>query len=498
MAAFPPRPGTRLEFYRLPLSPNPMPLLFPCQIARPLPRRTERADARRLRYALAALVLGLGLQGTALADTTAPKAADTPSTQDLPEPQQWNLHGQFTNVTQWHPAFSARYSGPNSLTPTSDNRETADLTLFLGVRLWKGAELYANPEIDQGFGLDNTLGMAGFPSAEAYKVGKNDPYHKLPRFFLRQVIDLGGEQQAVASAPNQLGGTRTADNLTITITIGKFSVVDTFDTNTYAHDPRGDFLNWSVTDAGAFDYAADAWGYTRGVAVEWTRSWWTVRGGVFALSDVPNSVTIDTSFKQYAWIGELEARHQWLGRPGKVKLLAFANRARMGGYGDAVGLAQQTGSTPDTSLVRRLAWRPGVALNVEQELAPDLGFFARASMNDGSKETYEFTDINRSVSAGVSLKGDRWGRHNDTVGVAFAVNGLSRAARQYFAAGGLGVLIGDGALNYGTERIAELYYNWAAMPHLTLGLNYQYVVHPAYNRDRGPVSILGLRVHADF
>lgn len=135
---------------------------------------------------------------------------------------------------------------------------------------------------------------------------------------------------------------------------------------------------------------------------------------------------------------------------------------------------------------------------MEQELAPDLGFFARASMNDGSKETYEFTDINRSVSAGFSLKGDRWDRHDDTVGVAVVVNGLSRAARRYFEAGGLGVLIGDGALNYGTERIAELYYNWAAMRHLTLGLNYQYVVHPAYNRDRGPVSIVGLRVHADF
>lgn len=473
-----------------------MPLLFPRQIARPLPRHTERAAARRLRNTLAALALGLGLHGTALADPAAPNAPEPAATQDLPEPQPWNLHGQFTSVTQWHPAFSARYSGPNSLTPASEDRATTDLTLFLGVRLWKGAELYANPEIDQGFGLNNTLGMAGFPSAEAYKVGKNDPYHKLPRLFLRQVIDLGGAPQAMESAPNQLGGTRAADNLTLTI--GKFSVIDIFDTNAYAHDPRGDFLNWSVVDAGAFDYAADAWGYTHGAAVEWTQSWWTVRGGFFALSKVPNSATIDTSYKQYAWVGEFEARHQWLGRPGKVKLLAFANRARMGGYGDALSLAQQTGDTPDTSLVRHLAWRAGIALNVEQELAPDLGFFARASMNDGSKETYEFTDINRSVSAGFSLKGDRWDRHDDTVGVAVVVNGLSRAARRYFEDGGLGVLIGDGALNYGTERIAELYYNWAAMRHLTLGLNYQYVVHPAYNRDRGPVSIVGLRVHADF
>ena len=437
-----------------------------------------------------AILLALGLQSAALAaDAGAP-------TSDTAEPERWNIHGQITHVTQWHPSFRSPYSGTNSLTADSDNKETTDITLYLGVRLWKGAELYANPEIDQGFGLSNTVGLAGFSSAEAYKVGKNAPYHKLPRLFLRQVIDLGGEQQAVESGPNQLAGSHAADNLTITG--GKFSVADIFDTNTYAHDPRGDFLNWAVVDAGAFDYAADAWGYTHGLAVEWTQSWWTLRGGLFALSKVPNSETIDTTWKQYQWVGEFEARHNWFSRPGKVKLLAFATRGQMGGYDDAVNLAQQTGSAPDTGLVRRLAWRPGIALNLEQEISYDLGVFARASMNDGSKETYEFTDINRSVSAGLSLKGNRWGRPNDTFGAAVVVNGLSRAARQYFAAGGMGVLIGDGALNYGTERIAELYYNLAVVKHLTLGLNYQYVVHPAYNRDRGPVSIVGARIHAEF
>ena len=437
-----------------------------------------------------AVMLTLGLQGIALAAD-----ADTPPA-DIPEPERWNIHGQFTNVTQWHPSFHAPYSGTNSLTPETNNKETADITLYLGVRLWKGAELYANPEVDQGFGLNNTVGLAGFSSAEAYKVGNNTPYRKLPRLFLRQVIDLGGEQQAVESGPNQLAGSHSANNLTITV--GKFSVVDIFDTNTYAHDPRGDFLNWSVVDAGAFDYAADAWGYTHGLAVEWTQSWWTLRGGLFALSNVPNSITIDTTWKQYQWVGEFEARQNWFGRPGKVKLLAFASRGKMGGYGDAVNLAQQTGTTPDTGLVRRLAWRPGIAVNLEQEVTDDVGVFASASMNDGSKETFEFTDINQSVSAGLSLKGTRWGRPNDTFGAAVVVNGLSGAARQYFAAGGMGVLIGDGALNYGTERIAELYYNWAVVKHLTLGLNYQYVVHPAYNRDRGPVSIVGARIHAEF
>jgi len=358
----------------------------------------------------------------------------------------------------------------------------------------------AVPTQAAGSGLPPSIPVApapaGFPSGTAYKVGQNSPYFKLPRVFARQVIALDGPRQAVESAPNQLAGVMSVNN--VTITVGKFAVVDIFDTNTYAHDPRADFLNWSNIEAGAFDYAADAWGFTVGVAVEWTQSWWTLRGGLFDLSDVPNSTRLDSSFKQYEWVGEAEARHTIAGHPSKLKLLAFVNRGNMGSYGDALALAQQTGATPDTSLVRRFASRPGVAINAEQELTAGLGAFVRASMNDGSKETFDFTDINRSVSAGLSLAGDPWGRHGDTVGLAFVVNGLSDAARQYFAAGGLGVLIGDGAMRYGTERIAEVYYNWAVFPHLSLSLNFQYVVHPAYNRDRGPVPIVGVRIHAGF
>lgn len=232
--------------------------------------------------------------------------------------------------------------------------------------------------------------------------------------------------------------------------------------------------------------------------MEWTQSWWTLRGGFFDLSNVPNSKILDRYFNQYEWVGEFEARQQILNHPGKVKLLGYVNRGYMGDYTDAVHLAQQTSGVPDTSLVSRFASRPGFAINAEQEVTSDLGVFARASMNDGSKEAFEFTEINRSVSVGLSLKGDRWGRHNDTLGVAAVVNGLSGAAREYFAAGGMGILIGDGQLNYGPEKIAEIYYNWRVEKHLTLGLDCQHVVNPAYNRDRGPVPILGLRIHAEF
>ena len=421
-------------------------------------------------------------------------AGPAPSAQE-----PWNVLGQSTNVTQMNLPFRSPYAGQNSLNPNFHSSETTDLTLFAGMRISSGGELWVNPEIDQGFGLNNTTGVAGYPSGEAYKVGANAPYFRLPRLFYRQVINLGGSEQTIESAANRLGGTQSSDN--VILTIGKFSVVDVFDTNTYAHDPRSDFLNWSIVESGAFDYAADAWGYTDGASLEWTQSRWTLRSGFFALSYVPNSTIVDTSFSQHEWVEELEERHQLWGHPGKVKLLGYINQGRMGSYASAVQLAQQTNSTPDTSLVRHGSSQSGFAINLEQEVTSSLGAFSRASMNQGNKETFEFTDINKSVSAGLSMRGDQWGRLDDTFGFAAVANGLSGAARNYFAAGGLGVLIGDGQLpHYGLEKIMETYYSYSvrAVDHLMLTVDYQYIVNPAYNQDRGSVSIFGLRVHKEF
>ena len=416
---------------------------------------------------------------------------------ELPADETWSLHGQSTVVEQYHDAFHSPFQGANSLDPRSDAEETFDLTLFVGLRLWRGGEVYINPEIDQGFGLSNTLGMAGFPSGEAYKVGKQAPYFRLQRAFLRQTFDLGGAEQTVEPDANQLGGHRTADNLVLTI--GKFSVTDVFDTNAYAHDPRGDFLNWSLIDSGAFDYAADAWGYSLGMAAEWTHGDWTLRSGLFNLSNVPNSTRLGTDFSQYEFVSEVERRYTLGGQTGKLKLLGFVNRGRMGSYADAIALGLATGTTPDTSLVRRMASRPGVALNLEQPLGDHLGAFVRLSRNDGSEEAYEFTEINRSAAAGLALKGASWGRPQDALCIAGVVNGLSAHARDYLAAGGLGILIGDGQLpHYGSERIAEVYYDAAVASWLHFSLDYQRIVDPAYDRDRGPVNVLAARVHATF
>jgi len=412
-------------------------------------------------------------------------------------PETWAMHAQSTFVVQYHPAFKAPYSGQNSLDPGSRGNETLDATLYAGFKPWRGAEIWINPEIDQGFGLSGTLGVAGYPSGEAYKVGSAPPYFRLQRLFFRQTFNLGGGSENIEPVANQLGGTRTKS--AVVVTIGKISPVDIFDTNSYAHDPKLDFLNWAIIDSGAYDYAADAWGYSYGAAVEWTQSWWTLRLGLFDLSRIPNTTELETDFDQFELVAEIEERHVLFGAPGKLKLLGFVNRGRMGSYSDAVRLGQLTSAVPDTALVRQYRSRPGFALNLEQGVSANLGAFARLSFNDGSQEAYEFTEINKSLALGVSLKGANWGRSRDTLGVAGVANGMSSDARDYFAAGGMGILIGDGRLpHYGGENILEAYYSAAIRDWLTVGADYQWIAHPAYNRDRGPVSVLAARFHAEF
>ena len=375
--------------------------------------------------------------------------------------------------------------------------ETFDFTLYAGARLWSGAEIWINPEIDQGFGLSSTLGVAGFPNGEAYKVGAVAPYPKLHRAFLRQTINLGGETEKVDPDLNQLGGSRTADRLVFTI--GKFSVVDIFDTNKYAHDPRTDFLNWALIDTGTFDYAANAWGYTYGAALEWYQDIWTLRGGVFDLSLVPNSKILDPKFEQFQTVLELERRHELWGNPGKVKITGFLSRGRMGRFQDAVRLAALTGEDADISAVRRYRSGYGVSFNVEQQLTSDIGMFVRGGIRSGDIEPYEFTDVDRTLAAGVAVTGTAWGRPSDTVGLAGILNDISRQHRTFLDAGGLGILVGDGRLpNPGSERILETYYSLPLSSFARLTFDYQFVTNPAYNRDRGPVSIFGGRLRLQF
>jgi high affinity Mn2+ porin len=413
------------------------------------------------------------------------------------------VHGQATAVSQSYPAFRSPFEGTNSLSGGGQSRETVDLTLSTGVKLWRGAEFWANPEIDQGFGLSNTHGVAGFLSAEAYKIGSATPYARLQRAFLRQTINLGGETENVDEDITQFKGTRSADRLVLTV--GRFAVVDIFDTNKYANNPKSDFLNWSLSNAGTFDYAADAWGYNYGAAAEWYTGRWTFRAGVFDLSKTPTGgvsplgPALDPTFQQFSLLGEIERRYDLWGQPGKIKITGFLNRGSAGGYNDAVALAQLTGMPADITAVRAYTSRPGVSLNVEQQVTETLGLFLRAGWADGNIEPWDFTDIDRTVSGGVSINGKSWGRPDDTVGIAGVVNGISSAHIAFLNAGGLGILVGDGQLtNYGLEKIFEAYYSFALNPSTKLTFDYQFVGNPGYNADRGPANVFAARAHWQF
>jgi high affinity Mn2+ porin len=407
----------------------------------------------------------------------------------------FNIHGQTTLVSQYAAPFAAPYAGQNSLAPNA-GRETLDIGLYLGYRPWRGGEIWVDPEIDQGFGLSGSFGVAGFPSAEAYKVGDTYPYARIPRAFLRQTIDLGGDVQKVDAGINQFAGTQTDDRLVITV--GKFSVVDIFDKNKYANDPRNDFLNWTLVNTGAFDYAADAWAFTYGGAVEWYTGPWTLRAGVFDGPVVPNSTDLDPTFGQFQMVGEIERRYDLGDQPGKIAVTGYLTRARMGNFQDAVTLADATGTQPNLADVRTYTSKVGVAANLEQQIVPNVGVFLRAGYTPGNLEAYAFTDADQTLSGGTSLSGKLWGRPDDTFGLAGIVNTISAAHEAYLAAGGYTALIGDGMLPHpGPEQIIEAYYT-LPVSYCKLTFDYQFITNPAYNRDRGPVSVVAMRLHAQF
>lgn len=415
----------------------------------------------------------------------------------LPKSNDWNVHAQTTVIGSGYPNFRSPYEGTNSLSGSNQFRETFTTTAFLGWRLWDGGELYFNPEIAQGFGFNGTLGVAGFPNGEAQKAGGAYPKIRPQRYMFRQTFGLGGEQEDVPDAANQLAGKRDIDR--VTLTVGRFSVGDFFDGNSYAKDPRADFMNWAMWASAAYDFPADLPGFTRGGVLELNRKDWAVRAGVFQVPSQPNSDIL--TFKSGGAVVEFEERHQIFERPGKVRVGAFVNRGNTGSYLGALAIAATDPLLEINDVmasIRKPRDKYGFYLNGEQEIADEIGLFGRYSWNDGQNEILSFTDIDRSVSGGLSIKGGRWGRAADTIGIGGAINGLSAAHRDFLAAGGNGLLIGDGRLNYGTERILETFYAYAINKNFTFTADYQLIVNPAYNADRGPVSIFSGRLHGEF
>jgi high affinity Mn2+ porin len=355
------------------------------------------------------------------------------------EHDRWNIHAQDTFVEQGYFHFRSPYEGTNSLTGASQAKNTESATAFLGVRLWPGGELYFNPEIDQGFGLNDTHGVAAFPNGEAQKASFPMARFVVDRIIVRQTFGLGGGRETSADGPNQLAAEQ--DISRITLVAGRLAVTDDFDGNAYANDPRSNFLNWNIYGAGAYDWTMDQLSWTWGALAELNQRDWAFRAGYFLLPTVSSVNTFDMHIPargEYA--AELEWRYGLLSQPGKLRLFGWVNHGTMGAYAAALALPVTTPNYPDITLTRDVRTNPGVVINAEQAVTGDLGLFSRASWSPGRDEILGGTDCSESWSLGGVLQGRLWGRPHDNFGLAGVVGGLSAVARAYFAAGGTGIL----------------------------------------------------------
>lgn len=433
--------------------------------------------------------------------------------------RDWTFHFQSTVVVQGHPAFrGGGFQGPNTLSPQADTALSLTTTLFVGRRLWRGAVLCFNPEIAGGRGVgrrdpaapfDETrytpaVGIAGFPNGETFRIGSPKPALYVARIYLEQVIPLRADDgfTEIYSEANQLR--QRLPNSRVVLTAGKFSIADVFDNNRYAHDPRTDFLNWSLMSHGAWDYPANTRGYTYGLAAEYIRPGYALRLAGCLMPTAANGNVLDWNVRRAGSLNvEAERRVRLLPRPGRLRLLAYRNASKAPAYRLATELLREGQYDPDRPLVLvGTAYggvKYGVGLNAEQPLSPHGGLFGRASWNDGRTATWAFTEIDRSVTVGGTVGGARWHRLNDQIGLALVRNDLSPDHAAYLAAGGRGFMIGDGSLpRYGGEHILETLYNARLAHFLWLTADYQFVVNPGYNRDRGPVHLFALRTHVEL
>jgi hypothetical protein len=417
----------------------------------------------------------------------------------VPEaPERWNIFWQATSIGQSHDNFHSPYSGPESLNGHAEAEASLTTTLFTGFRLASNTELYFDPEIAGGKGFSNVDGLANASNGELPRVASATPRPYIARLFIAQDFGFGEEREAVESDETHLGGSRPMTRYSIYA--GRFTVSDYFDDNSYSHDPRTQFMGWGVMYNGAWDYPADTRGYTWGWVHEFHARNWSLRYASAAEPKTANGLRFDRRlFRDRGDMFEGERRYNPRKHPGSARLLMFLLHTDSGSYGEALQLAARTRTTPniyDTLQIGRLKY--GFGVSVDQEITRDLGVFGRLGWNDGKTESFAFTSIDRLATGGVSLSGLRWGRTGDSFATELTVSGLSAVHADYLAHGGLDFLIGDGRLRYGPETIWESYYSAGLREGLTTSLDAQYVMNPAYNRDRGPVWIGSIRVHVEI
>lgn len=418
----------------------------------------------------------------------------------------WSLHIQNTTVTQLHPGFHVQYSGSNSLDEGYESATSNTTTFFIARKLWKNASFVFNEEVTGGNGLSKTKGIAGFTNGEIYRVGSSALTPFVARAYLQQIIPLKkNEFEKQTSDQNQLAGKIASPR--IVITAGKFCISDFFDDNTYNHDARSQFLNWSLMAQGAWDFPADVRGYTTGLVIELIQPKWALRLASVQVPKLANGLSMEYKFNK-ASSHTIEFEKDWQLKNnlhGAIRTTAFVTFSKAPSYNDAV----KNMALGDSSLNEIIEGNAegknydgvkyGFGFNLEQQLSKSIGFFARYSWNDGKTASWAFTEIDRSVQTGVEINGTQWKRKNDAYGIALAMNNISSEHKKYLNAGGYGFIIGDGKLNYGAESIIETYYRFQLTSFLQISADYQMVFNPAYNKDRkGPVHVPSIRLHIEF
>jgi len=427
-------------------------------------------------------------------------SSDSPTLFPHSESKRFWISGQANFITQWHPTFHSPYTGPNSLSSEAQDATSRVLTLLTGVEASSTTEFLFDIQETGGHGIGEALGIAGFTNLD---VVRNPTLSKAPyvaRLMWHQIIPLGGEKSSAERTPLSLFTQLPVRRLEIRF--GKFSLVDFFDVNTYGSDSNFQFMNWTLDNNGAYDYAADTRGYTDAAMVEYDDRHWAARFAEALMPKVANGINLDADLgRARSENAEFELHHTFLPRrEAVIRLLGYANHANLGTYSVAIAnfLAGDTPKPDITAHPLQTTTKYGFGVNIEQPLTDWLGIFARWGWNEGQHESYAYTEVDETEQVGAGALGAKWRRKLDRAGVAFVSNGISRDHQQYLALGGVGFILGDGRLNYGRESIVEAYYTLHVWRGIFTSLDAQHIDNPGYNRDRGPVFAPALRLHVEF
>lgn len=414
---------------------------------------------------------------------------------DTLKDERFSLHGQATIISQHKPSFHAAYSGTNSLIPERETKLSLTATLFLGVRLWRGGSFFMSPEISGGSGLSSSLGVGASTNGDAYRVDSPAPSFEMGRLYFTQIFPLSNSRTYQCDDINKLSGAIPSKYLSLTI--GKICVSDIFDVNRYSHDPRTQFMSWGLMNNGAWDFAANTKGYTPSFIIEWVTPYNALRYGMSLLPKIANGMNMNWDVRKTS-SNAIEYTHNYSfrGKKGVIRLFSFINWTNMGNYEESLKLNSSSPDLLKTEKTGRTKY--GFGINAEQEINDFINMFFRAGYNDGKNETWAFTEIDRTASIGLLFEGSKWHRKNDCMGIAHVISGLSDSHRDYLKAGGKGFELGDGYLNYGLENLSELYYSFSLKDNLFVSGTYQLIINPGYNKSRGPVMVLSLRIHAIF